>query len=63
MLHIMYISYYIYYICTYIYNIHNNTVKVSYCWTQNIASIIKSHNKKQINTSKIHSAMQLQEEA
>ena len=29
----------------------NNTAKVSYCCTQNIASIIKSHNKKLINTS------------
>ena len=27
------------------------TVKVSYCCTQNVASIIKSHNKKLINTS------------
>ena len=30
---------------------NRNTVKVSYCCTQNIASIIKSHNKKLINTS------------
>ena len=30
---------------------NNNTMKVSYCCTQNIASIIKSHNKKLINTS------------
>ena len=30
---------------------NNNTVKVSYCCTQNVASIIKSHNKKLINTS------------
>ena len=30
---------------------NNNTAKVSYCCTQNIASIIKSHNKKLINTS------------
>ena len=59
----VYIILYILYMYIYIYNIHNITVKVSYCWTQNIASIIKSHNKKQINTSKIHSAMQLQEEA
>ena len=28
-----------------------NAVKVSYCCTQNVASIIKSHNKKLINTS------------
>ena len=31
---------------------NNNAVKVSYCCTQNIASVIKSHNKKVINTSK-----------
>ena len=30
---------------------NKNTVKVSYCCTQNVASIIKSHNKKLINTS------------
>ena len=30
---------------------NNNTVKVSYCCTQNVASIIKSHNKKLINRS------------
>ena len=30
---------------------NNNTVKVKYCCTQNVASIIKSHNKKLINTS------------
>ena len=30
---------------------NKNTVKVSYCCTQNIASIIKSHNEKLINTS------------
>ena len=61
-IYILYICY-IYYICTCIYNIYNKTVKVSYCWTPNIASIFKSHNKKLINTSKKHSAMQLQEEA
>ena len=38
------------------------TVKVSYCCTQNVASIIKSHNKKLINTS-IKSTMPLQKEA
>ena len=31
--------------------VNKNTVKVSYCCTQNVASIIKSHNKKLINTS------------
>ena len=30
---------------------NKNTVKVRYCCTQNVASIIKSHNKKLINTS------------
>ena len=30
---------------------NKNTVKVSYCCTQNVASIIKSHNKKLINRS------------
>ena len=30
---------------------NKNTVNVSYCCTQNIKSIIKSHNKKLINTS------------
>ena len=30
---------------------NKNTVKVSYCCTQNVASIIKSHTQKLINTS------------
>ena len=30
---------------------NKNTVQVSYCCTQNVASIIKSHNKELINTS------------
>ena len=30
---------------------NKKTMKVSYCYNQNVASIIKSHNKKMINTS------------
>ena len=37
---------------------------MSYCCTRNVASIIKSHNKKLINTSiKKYSAVQLQEKS
>ena len=30
---------------------NKNTIKESYCWIQNVSSIIKSYNKKPINTS------------
>ena len=33
---------------------NRNNVKVSYCCTQNVGNIIKSHNKKLINSSNHH---------
>ena len=34
--------------------VNRNNVKVSYCCTQNVGNIIKSHNKKLINSSNHH---------
>ena len=46
----VYVCKYLYLFCVYVWN----NVKVSYCCTQNVGNITKSHNKKLINSSNNH---------